>query len=72
MDWLSSTIGVIVLVILGISGVFLFRFKKELQAAVAEDRSLSEDFTEKWEKRLKWYKVGIISATVLGIIRILL
>jgi hypothetical protein len=59
-------------------GIYLYlalqasRFKKEFKGSIQEDRTLSEEFENKWEKKLSRNIILIVIATLLGLVSVII
>lgn len=51
MDWLRVVFGLIAIILLMILLIQTSRFKKELKEAINDDRSISDNFIKKWDKK---------------------
>ncbi|WNS75696.1 hypothetical protein RRV45_01200 [Bacillus sp. DTU_2020_1000418_1_SI_GHA_SEK_038] len=72
MDWLRVVLGLISIILLMILFIQTFRFKKEFKEAINDDRSISNIFVNKWDKKLsKGLILGVV-AVIFGVIAIFL
>ncbi|WP_059170340.1 hypothetical protein [Bacillus sp. FJAT-27445] len=72
MDWLRVVFSLASIIILLGLMMQTFNFKKEVKEAINDDRSLSDNFVDKWDKKLSKVAFLSIIATVFGIIAIVL
>jgi uncharacterized membrane protein len=72
MVWLRIGCASIAFVIYLYLALQTLHFKKEFKGAIQEDRTLSEEFANKWEKKLSRNTILIIIATLLGLVAVLI
>ncbi|PLR68689.1 hypothetical protein CYJ36_06915 [Bacillus sp. UMB0893] len=67
MDWLKIVCGLIAICIWMILIIQTSRFNKEFKKAINEDRSLSEDFVQRWDKKSSRELILIIVASIFSL-----
>ncbi|MGM0806361.1 MAG: hypothetical protein ACQET8_16575 [Bacillota bacterium] len=72
MGWLRVVFGLAFIIILMVLLMQTIKFKKEFKEAINDDRSLSDNFVKKWDKKLSKEVILGIIAIVFGIIAIVL
>jgi hypothetical protein len=72
MAWLRIGCASIAIVIYLYLALQTLHIKKEFKGAIQEDRTLSEEFANKWEKKLSRNTILIIIATLLGLVAVLI
>lgn len=72
MDWLRIVCGLIAICLLMILLIQTSRFKKEFKEAINDDRSISENFVQRWNKKSSRGRILGIIAFIFVIIAIFL
>ncbi|MDR0140209.1 hypothetical protein RFW18_20830 [Metabacillus idriensis] len=72
MDRLKIVCGLIAICLWMILLIQTSRFNKEFKKAINEDRSLSEDFIQRWDKKSSRELILIIVASIFSLTAILL